>query len=183
MDFPTLVYLLALIGYSLFTWWKKGKAGKNAQKPATGETKEPEVPEWMKEIFGDAFENNEPAPAPKPVAEQAPAPTSVRRRAEPESQKPQLDTSRGNLPPQRSQQAVATAASMPSDERSLENMYLMEQKKRASLAKKPVLQASDEISAYEIGAETDRFIDPAEEDWRRAIILSEVIKPYDQQQR
>jgi hypothetical protein len=181
MDFPTLVYLLALIGYSLFTWWKKGKAGKNAQKPATGETREPEVPEWMKEIFGEAFENTPQAP--KPAMEETPASPPGRRRTTPASQKPQIDPSKSVVPPLRGQSAELSEPFMHSDDRSLQNMYLMEQKKRASMSTKPEIKSTNDVSAYEIGAETTAYINTDEENWKRAIILAEVIKPYTQQQR
>jgi hypothetical protein len=175
MDFPTLIYVLALAAYSLFTWWKKNKKpGKNAQNPPQGETKA-EVPEWMKEIFGDVSEESTPeTPQTRPQMTQSSAEPPVRRAP--------LGDDRRQLDPSRSEpmlsQPISGGPAVADDHRSMDNMYLMEQKKRASLAKKPILTSSRDASAYEIGNTTEDLINADTEDWRRAIILAEVLKPY-----
>lgn len=179
MDFPTLIYILALAAYSLFTWWKKNKKpGKNAQNPPQGEMK-PEVPEWMKEIFGDVADEpvtQAPKPAPQPVTSSA---DEYMRRSPVGDDRRQLDPTRGEPIVHRHFQGGP--ALHTEDDRSLENTYmkgLMEEKKRKSMGQKPVLAASKGVSAYEIGSEQEGMIDVETEDWRRAIILAEVLKPY-----
>ncbi len=180
MDFPTLVYLLALGAYSLFTWWKKSKAGKNAQKPAQGEAK-PEVPDWMKEIFGEAFEEAPPKPTARPVAEAAaPAPKAM---ANP-STKPEADSSSRRI----ETETIAKYQAQPKAEKLVvedakPDLMALYAKRKATTYDMPGDVAassidSDDVSAYEIGQKptTNNAFD--EIDWRQAIILAEVLQPY-----
>jgi len=180
MDFPTLVYLLALGAYSLFMWWKKNKAGKNAQKPAQGEAK-PEVKDWMKEIFGESFNEPSPKPAPRTAAETAPpAPRTVQTR----SNKPAADSSSRRI----ETETITKYKAQPKAERlEVENaksdlMALYERRKVSTYEMPGDLAASsidvESISAYEIGNKTTTNNDFDAIDWRQAIILAEVLQPY-----
>jgi hypothetical protein len=180
MDFPTLVYLLALGAYSLFTWWKKSKAGKNAQKPAQGEAK-PEVPDWMKEIFGEAFEEVPPKPAPRPVAEAAPP--APRAMATP-ANKPEADSSSRRI----ETETITKYNRQPKSEKLVveetkPDLMALYAKRKASISDMPgdVSESSidaGDVSAYEIGKKSTTNNAFDEIDWRQAIILAEVLQPY-----
>lgn len=180
MDFPTLVYLLALAAYSLFTWWKKNKAGKNAQKPAQGEAK-PAAPEWMKEIFGEAFEESTPKPAPRPVAQAAPpAPKAVQT----PSNKPLADSSSRRI----ETETIAKFAPQPKTEKLVvedakPDLMALYAKRKGTSYTMPgdVSETSidvEGVSAYEIGKKPTSNNALDEIDWRQAIILAEVLQPY-----
>jgi hypothetical protein len=180
MDFPTLVYLLALGAYSLFTWWKKNKAGKNAQKPAQGEAK-PEVPEWMKEIFGEAFEEQTPKPTPRPVAQAAPpAPKAIQT----PSSKPLADSSSRRI----ETETIAKYTRQPKAEKLVvedvkPDLMAMYAKRKTETYTMPgdVSETSIDVeglSAYEIGKKSTTNNDFEAIDWRQAIILAEVLQPY-----
>ena len=180
MDFPTLVYLLALGAYSLFTWWKKSKAGKNAQKPAQGEAKA-EVPEWMKEIFGDAFEEAPPKPAPRPVAEAAPpAPRAMPSPAN----KPAADSSSRRIETETisKYQTQSKAEKLAAEDAKPDLMALYAKRKAVTYDMPGDVAASsidsDDVSAYEIGKKSTSNNEFDNVDWRQAIILAEVLQPY-----
>lgn len=178
MDFPTLVYLLALGAYSLFTWWKKNKAGKNAQKPAQGEAK-PEVPEWMKEIFGEAFDEPTPKPTPRPIVEAAPAPSAkastAKRPTDNSSRQIETETiAKYNAP--------AKVEKLEVEDTKPDLMALYAKRKATTYDMPGDVAASsidaDGVSAYEIGGKTTSNDAYEEIDWRKAIILAEVLQPY-----
>jgi hypothetical protein len=180
MDFPTLVYLLALGAYSLFTWWKKNKAGKNAQKPAQGEAK-PEVPEWMKEIFGEAFEESTPKQAPRPVAQAAPpAPKAVQT----PTNKPMADSSSRRIETETiTKYAPQSKAEKLVVEDTKPDVMALYAKRKTETYAMPgdVAESSIDaagVSAYEIGKKSTSNNDFEDIDWRQAIILAEVLQPY-----
>lgn len=76
MDITTILYIVAVVGYSLY----KGYANRKAQQQQTDKSPRPaqeaentELPEWMKEIFGEVLPQPPvEKPNPKPAAEPLP---------------------------------------------------------------------------------------------------------------
>lgn len=173
MDFPTLVYLLALGAYSLFTWWKKNKAPKNAQKPAQQEAK-PEVPDWMKEIFGESFD----VPKSQPIPEAAPSPrqqTVSERKVSEVDREPSRKIATEKIDPFVQKKPIETAqtAASVANKRVTESMAMP-----GDVAASSLEYQSD--AAYDLTAEREHKNDYQLTDWREAIILAEILKPYDE---
>lgn len=189
MDFPTVIYIVGLAAYSLYTWWKKNKAGKNAENSAPKEA-QPEVPEWMKEIFGEGFEQPKP---PKPAAprQQAEAGYDAPRpaqRQQAERRPADMDEGR-RLQPEVRTMPKAQEAPETAKEIKPNLMELYNQREKHSLSTEAAaddLTKSDPFSqdksAYDIDQKGagNPLLDGT--DWRKAIILAEVLKPYESRQ-
>lgn len=78
MDITTVLYIVAVVGYSLYSSYAKRKAKQAQGDKPVQEAENTELPEWMKEIFTE-----EPKPAPKPQP-QAPPPVMEAKTMEPE---------------------------------------------------------------------------------------------------
>lgn len=78
MDITTVLYIVAVVGYSLYTGYAKRKARQAQGDKPVQEAENTELPEWMKEIFTE-----EPKPAPRPQP-QAPPPVMESKTMEPE---------------------------------------------------------------------------------------------------
>jgi len=78
MDITTVLYIVAVVGYSLYTGYTKRKARQEQGDKPVQEAENTELPDWMKEIFAE-----EPKPAPKPQP-QAPPPMMEAKTMEPE---------------------------------------------------------------------------------------------------
>ncbi len=66
MDITTVLYIVAVVGYSIYQGYTKRKARQQGDKPVQ-EAENTELPDWMKEIFAE-----EPKPAPRPRPEASP---------------------------------------------------------------------------------------------------------------
>ncbi len=83
MDITTILYIVAVVGYSLY----KGYANRKAQQQQTDKSPRPaqeaentELPEWMKEIFGEVLPQPPvEKPKPKPAAEPLPVVVSLEK--------------------------------------------------------------------------------------------------------
>lgn len=76
MDITTILYIVAVVGYSLYQGYTKRKAQQQqtdkSPRPAQ-EAENTELPEWMKEIFGEVLPQPPvEKPKPKPAAEPLP---------------------------------------------------------------------------------------------------------------
>ncbi len=78
MDITTVLYIVAVVGYSLYSSYAKRKARQAQGDKPVQEAENTELPDWMKEIFS---EEPKAAPRPKP---QAPAPVMDMKPMEPE---------------------------------------------------------------------------------------------------
>lgn len=78
MDITTVLYIVAVVGYSLYQGYAKRKAKQQGGDKPVQEAENTELPDWMKEIFAE-----EPKPAPRPRP-QAPPPIMEAKTMEPE---------------------------------------------------------------------------------------------------
>lgn len=94
MDITTVLYIVAVVGYSLYTGYTKRKARQEQGGKPVQEAENTELPEWMKEIFAE-----EPKPVTKPQP-QAPPPVMEAKTMEPEPMvvKPMKTTSLNKKP-------------------------------------------------------------------------------------
>jgi hypothetical protein len=178
MDAPTLVYLLAVVAYSIYNWWKK--SNKDSKKPQNSAPKseKPEVPEWMKEIFGDVLgEETAPKPQPHPT----PAPPT------PKANKPVAETTLTTREPLSKTLEVkptvkpvskSTAKTPVVDARSLESLESLEDvyaTKTTHIEKRKQVEAADAL----VKPASNDFLPESTDDWRRAIILQTVLERHE----
>lgn len=180
MDAPTLVYLLAVVAYSIYNWWKK--SNKDSKKPQNSapKTEKAEMPEWMKELFGDVLgEEDKPKPAAPPVP--APKPVVKAEKDTPLTTRDPLSKTLEVKPtpkPVRTQAAKPAVKSTGMDARSLESLESLEDvyatkstigEKREQLA---AVQSLDPLQANDL-------IPEGPEAWRRAIVLQTVLERHE----
>jgi len=176
MDAPTLVYLLAVVAYSIYNWWKK--SNKDSKKPQNSapKTEKPEVPEWMKEIFGDVLgEEDKPKPAPVPVPLPK-AETKVEKEATLTTREPLSRT----LDVKPTPKPVSKGAPKPVvvDARSLEKLESLEDvyaTKTTHAEKRKAVAVMDEQTK----PTSNDFLPENTDDWRRAIILQTVLERHE----
>ncbi|MBA4302753.1 MAG: hypothetical protein C0424_00855 [Sphingobacteriaceae bacterium] len=182
MDAPTLVYLLAVVAYSIYNWWKK--SNKDSKKPQNSapKTEKAEVPEWMKEIFGDALGEEKPA---RPASTPTPVPVP---QAQTKSEKPQPLTTREPLSRSLEVKPLAKKANKPvvqtapkvvvADKRSLETLESIEDvyaTKTTHIEKRQQVEAADAL----VKPASNDFLPESTDDWRRAIILQTVLERHE----
>lgn len=180
MDAPTLVYLLAVVAYSIYNWWKK--SNKDSKKPQNSapKTEKPEVPEWMKEIFGDVMgEENQPKPTPTPVPAPAPQPvaeTSPRKEAPLTTREPLSKTL--DAKPLAKPVNKPTTKPVVVDSRSLETLDSLED---VYATKTTHAENRTEMAVQDgqIKPESNDFLPENANDWRRAIILQTVLERHE----
>lgn len=175
MDAPTLIYLLAVVAYSIYNWWKK--SNKDSKKPENSapKTEKPEVPEWMKEIFGDVL-GEEKQPKPQPAASPEPKPVVQTEKAPP-TRKTESAPSRRILEVERPATARPASTSVSQsttfDTRSLESLESLEDAYAEPKARKQVAEAT--VAQQE----QPDLLPSSGDDWRRAIILQTVLERHE----
>lgn len=180
MDAPTLVYLLAVAAYSIYNWWKK--SNKDSKKPQNSapKTEKAEVPEWMKEIFGDVLgEEDKPKPAPTPVP--ATKPVVKAEKEIPFSTREPLNRTLEVKPtpkPVKTQTHKAATKPATADLRSLESLESLED---VYATKSTIGEKREQLAAAQAlaPAHTDELIPEGAEAWRRAIILQTVLERHE----
>jgi hypothetical protein len=180
MDAPTLVYLLAVVAYSIYNWWKK--SNKDSKKPQNSapKTEKAEVPEWMKEIFGDVLgEEDKPKPAPAPAP--APKPVVSAEKESPLTTREPLSKTLEVKPtpkPVRTQAAKPAAKPTAVDVRSLESLESLED---VYATKSTIGEKREQLAAAQAlaPAQADDLIPEGAEAWRRAIILQTVLERHE----
>lgn len=180
MDAPTLVYLLAVVAYSIYNWWKK--SNKDSKKPQNSAPKseKPEVPEWMKEIFGDVMgEEDKPKPAPASVP--VPKPVVIAEKESPLTTREPLSKTLEVKPtpkPIRTQGPKPAAKPVAMDVRSLESLESLEDvyaTKTTHIEKRKQVEAADAL----VKPASNDFLPESTDDWRRAIILQTVLERHE----
>lgn len=180
MDAPTLVYLLAVAAYSIYNWWKK--SNKDSKKPQNSapKTEKAEVPEWMKEIFGDVLgEEDKPKPAPTPVP--APKPVVKAEKETPLSTREPLNRTLEVKPtpkPVKTQTHKAAAKPATADLRSLESLESLED---VYATKSTIGEKREQLASAQALAPADgnELIPEGTDAWRRAIILQTVLERHE----
>ncbi len=176
MDAPTLIYLLAVVAYSIYNWWKK--SNKDTKKPqnSTPKSQKPDVPEWMKDIFGDALGEEKvpqptptPAPSPKPIIQNEKEPTLTTR--EPLSRSLEVKPKPQPVSKGKTKNAVV-------DHRSLETLDSLEDVYATKTTHFEKREREAAIDALVKPASND-FLPESTDDWRRAIILQTILEKHE----
>ena len=204
-DFPSSVYTLAVVAYTIYSWTKKGKKSKGRRsetsveqkpkaptpKPMNKET-EPQLPDWLKELIDERTTSNPRPDSVRPLDENKPMtnPTA----ADPVRQAPEHYYSRKN---RAKTQPIArhreSQESLESDRSSLEKIdhesYSLEEINSVYMAPRGgeapsqvqnKIGQSDHTKSHPNAANEPIELLP-NTDLRRAIIWSEILKPHPEQ--
>lgn len=171
MDITTVLYIVAVVGYSLYQGYTKRKARQQGDKPIQ-EAENTELPDWMKEIFTEV-----PKAEPKPQP-QAPPPSMEAKPMEPEPMvvKP-MKTSQLGKKHQPITSKYETLEDFRPDNRSLETIKadrIEQGKKDATRA--AFMEADSAIynkAIADIPEETDFAVDA--ESLRKGIVYGEIL--------
>lgn len=171
MDITTLLYIVAVVGYSLYSAYARKKAKQQGEQPPVQEAENTELPEWMKEIFGE-MPQPKPQTAPKPKAE----PVRVPKKVVAESRSLQMEpTSTSSPARQNTQKQAPILQHIDSQETIVEEAFSLEEK--LSSGQKPAL--SDKILGESItdSAQKAWSIDLQDpEEIRKAVLYAEILK-------
>lgn len=171
MDITTLLYIVAVVGYSLYSAYAKKKAKQQGKQPPVQEAENTELPEWMKEIFGEMPESKpRPAPQPKPV--EVSTPKKVVAETKTLVSEPQRTTSTVK---QKAPASDTVIQHIDSQEKIFEEAYSLE--KNTQLVQKSAI--SDKITSESIEERAERtwsldLQDP--EEIRKAVLYAEILK-------
>ncbi len=206
-DFPTSVYTLAVVAYTIYSWTKKGNKSKGKRsetsvdqmpeaptsKPMNKET-EPQLPDWLKELIDESTTSNPRPDSVRPVDENKPMtnPTA----ADPVRQAPEHYYSRKNRtktqPVARHRDSQETLESdrsslekIDQELNSLEEIESAYKVNRGGTNPSPSqnkMGKTDNTKSHPNAAdEPSEFLPKA--DLRKAIIWSEILKPHPEQAR
>jgi hypothetical protein len=172
MDVTTVLYIVAVVGYSLYQGYNKRKARQQGDKPVQ-EAENTELPDWMKEIFA---EEPKPVPRPKP---QAPPPMMEAKPMEPEPMvvKPMKTSQLGKKYKPIATTSYETLEDYRPDNRSLETIKEDRiQQMKKDTARAAFMEADSAIynkAIADLPEETDFAVDA--ESLRKGIVYGEIL--------